>query len=63
MEASATADAATRPSTARPPPPSGGTPAALEDAGMMAEGDYAEAGYVYCVGAYWVPPQRLGWCR
>eukprot|EP00959_Pyramimonas_sp_CCMP1952_P143920 3013071-Pyramimonas_sp.AAC.1 len=29
----------------------------------MAEEDCAEAGYVHCMGAYWAPPQSLGWCR
>eukprot|EP00959_Pyramimonas_sp_CCMP1952_P230637 4821758-Pyramimonas_sp.AAC.1 len=29
----------------------------------MADEDYVEAGYVHCMGAYWIPPQRVGWCR
>eukprot|EP00959_Pyramimonas_sp_CCMP1952_P038161 798604-Pyramimonas_sp.AAC.1 len=30
---------------------------------MMTDVDYHAAGYVRCMGAYWAPPQRLGWCR
>eukprot|EP00959_Pyramimonas_sp_CCMP1952_P095239 1991449-Pyramimonas_sp.AAC.1 len=30
---------------------------------MMTEEDYADAGYVHSMGAYWAPPHRLGWCR
>eukprot|EP00959_Pyramimonas_sp_CCMP1952_P368633 7721715-Pyramimonas_sp.AAC.1 len=29
----------------------------------MTQADYLAAGYVHCMGAYWLPPQRLGWCR
>ncbi len=45
------------------PQSSDGTPAALEGVEMMTEKNYAEAGYVHCMGAYWAPPHRLGWCR